>query len=81
MIAREVELQRTRARTADGIRARAVACTRANMPPGATAWLIGSLAWGGFGERSDVDVVVRGLDWNEAMTLELALSRAVSVHG
>ncbi|MBI1948901.1 MAG: nucleotidyltransferase domain-containing protein [Deltaproteobacteria bacterium] len=26
------------------------------------AWLIGSAAWGGFGERSDVDVVVRGLD-------------------
>ena len=27
----------------------------------ARAWLIGSLAWGGFGERSDVDVVVEGL--------------------
>jgi predicted nucleotidyltransferase len=26
------------------------------------AWLVGSLAWGGFGERSDVDVVVRGMD-------------------
>jgi predicted nucleotidyltransferase len=26
------------------------------------AWLVGSLAWGGFGERSDVDVVVRGSD-------------------
>lgn len=26
------------------------------------AWLIGSAAWGGFGERSDVDVVVRALD-------------------
>ena len=26
------------------------------------AWLIGSLAWGGFGERSDVDVVARGVD-------------------
>jgi predicted nucleotidyltransferase len=26
------------------------------------AWLIGSLAWGGFGERSDVDVVARGMD-------------------
>lgn len=25
------------------------------------AWLIGSAAWGGFGERSDVDLVVRGL--------------------
>jgi predicted nucleotidyltransferase len=27
-----------------------------------SAWLIGSLAWGGFGPRSDVDVVVRGAD-------------------
>lgn len=24
------------------------------------AWLIGSLAWGGFGVRSDIDVVVEG---------------------
>ena len=24
------------------------------------AWLVGSLAWGGFGARSDVDLVVRG---------------------
>jgi predicted nucleotidyltransferase len=28
----------------------------------ARAWLVGSAAWGGFGERSDLDVVVRGLD-------------------
>ena len=26
------------------------------------AWLVGSLAWGGFGAHSDVDVVVRGSD-------------------
>jgi len=26
------------------------------------AWLVGSLRWGGFGERSDVDVVARGVD-------------------
>jgi len=25
------------------------------------AWLIGSLAWGNFGERSDVDIVFEGL--------------------
>jgi predicted nucleotidyltransferase len=24
------------------------------------AWLVGSLAWGGFGAQSDVDIVVRG---------------------
>ena len=27
----------------------------------AEAWLVGSAAWGGFGVRSDLDVVVRGL--------------------
>jgi len=28
---------------------------------GRRAWLIGSLAWGNFGERSDVDIVFEGL--------------------
>lgn len=38
------------------------------------AWLIGSLAWGTYGEASDVDVVVEGLSHaDEARTwLELA---------
>lgn len=30
------------------------------------AWLIGSLAWGGFGVRSDVDLVVRGTAASDA---------------
>ncbi|MGH7438341.1 MAG: nucleotidyltransferase family protein [Polyangiaceae bacterium] len=30
------------------------------------AWLIGSLAWGGFGVRSDVDIVVSGAPASEA---------------
>lgn len=33
------------------------------------AWLIGTLAWGGFGERSDVDVVVEGLDERDFIPL------------
>jgi predicted nucleotidyltransferase len=28
---------------------------------GRRAWIIGSLAWGNFGERSDVDIVFEGL--------------------
>jgi predicted nucleotidyltransferase len=45
----------------------------------ARAWLIGSLAWGGFGVRSDVDVVVEGLTPREAMELELALVRRLGL--
>jgi predicted nucleotidyltransferase len=41
---------------------------------GASAWLIGSLAWGGFGERSDVDLVFRGVAPAEALALEAALA-------
>jgi predicted nucleotidyltransferase len=33
------------------------------------AWLVGSLAWGGFGRRSDVDLVVEGLALEEAPAL------------
>jgi predicted nucleotidyltransferase len=33
------------------------------------AWLIGSLAWGGFGAGSDVDLVVAGLDAADAPAL------------
>lgn len=36
----------------------------------AAAWLIGSTVWGGFGERSDVDVVVRGLDVSQRVAAE-----------
>lgn len=33
------------------------------------AWLIGSAAWGGFGARSDLDVVVQGLTVRAAIEL------------
>ncbi|MBC7794742.1 MAG: nucleotidyltransferase domain-containing protein [Clostridia bacterium] len=46
--------------------------------PDVDAWLIGSLAWGGYGNGSDVDVVVAGMCtsavthlWDE-LTRELA---------
>lgn len=57
-------------------RAQVLALLRATLPPEASAWLIGSLAWGGFGERSDVDVVVRGLEPAQAVRLERELARA-----
>ena len=40
---------------------------------GARAWLIGSLARGAFGERSDVDVVVAGLDHEQTLDLFILL--------
>lgn len=33
------------------------------------AWLIGSAAWGAFGDRSDIDIVVRGLASGDAVSL------------
>lgn len=59
-------------------RERLVAAVAAHLPPYAKAWLIGSLAWGGFGAHSDIDVVVRGVAPADATRLELALTRAVS---
>ena len=43
------------------------------------AWLIGSLAWGGFGRRSDIDVVVRGAAPGRAGELWAALTDALGV--
>lgn len=47
------------------------------------AWLIGSIAWGGFGVRSDVDLVVEAADGNVvhevAERLGEATGRAVDV--
>lgn len=41
------------------------------------AWLIGSLAWGNFGARSDVDLVVGGLAGEQLTTIWLELSAAL----
>lgn len=46
-------------------------------PEPATAWLIGSLAWGGFGPSSDVDVVVRGVNSKDACRIEMELTAAL----
>lgn len=59
------------------MRERLAEAVPAQLPSRAEAWLIGSLAWGGFGEHSDIDVVVRGLAPPEATRLELGLLRAL----
>ena len=40
------------------------------------AWLIGSLAWGGFGTRSDVDVVIEGAKLDDAHVVSDKLGEA-----
>lgn len=52
---------------------------RTQLPKGTMAWLIGSLAWGGFGAHSDVDLVLRGADAAFASRLEVALTRDLQV--
>ena len=59
------------------VRSRVVEHMTAQLPPGTSAWLIGSLAWGGFGERSDIDVVLQGASPEQACRLEVDLTRAL----
>ena len=42
------------------------------LPAGTRAWLVGSLAWGGFGERSEVDLVLDGVSGPLATAIEIA---------
>jgi predicted nucleotidyltransferase len=72
--ARETALKR-----ADEVRAQVVALVRGQLPAGARAWLIGSLAWGGFGERSDVDLVLDGVSGPLATAIEIAVTKATGV--
>jgi predicted nucleotidyltransferase len=60
-------------------RARVVAVVRGLLPPGGRAWLIGSLAWGGFGAHSDVDLVLADVDGSRATAIEIAACKAVGV--
>jgi predicted nucleotidyltransferase len=70
--------QRARAereRRAVEVRAAVEQQVKTLLPPEGRAWLIGSLAWGGFGERSDVDLVISGVTGPQASLLEDAVGR------
>jgi predicted nucleotidyltransferase len=54
----------------------AIATVKSQVPAGTRAWLIGSLAWGKFGERSDVDLVLDGVDSMLATSIEAAVCGA-----
>ncbi len=75
--ARAERIRAAHATQAATLRERLATAIATLLPSHAKAWLIGSLAWGGFGERSDVDVVVRGLTPQAATRLDLALLRAL----
>jgi hypothetical protein len=62
---------------AAAVRARLQAMVAEELPPGVSGWLIGSLAWGGFGPRSDVDLVLGGATPAQACRLEVRLTQAL----
>jgi predicted nucleotidyltransferase len=72
--AREAALKR-----AGEVRAQVVALVRGQLPAGARAWLVGSLAWGGFGEHSDVDLVLDGVSGPLATAIEIAVTKVAGV--
>lgn len=47
-----------------------------HVKPPAQVWLIGSLAWGEFGERSDVDLVFSEVDRALVLQVENEVARA-----
>jgi predicted nucleotidyltransferase len=66
-------------RYAGSLRDQAVALVRRHLPAGGKAWLIGSLVWGGFGVRSDVDLVLAQVDGQTATSIEVALCTALGL--
>jgi predicted nucleotidyltransferase len=61
---------------ASSVRTQVLEIVRGQLPAGGRAWLVGSLAWGEFGTRSDVDLVFDGVDANSLLDLEIAVGRA-----
>jgi predicted nucleotidyltransferase len=61
---------------ASAVRAEVLQIVRGRLPAGGRAWLVGSLAWGEFGTRSDVDLVFDGVDASSLVDLEIAVGRA-----
>jgi len=71
---REAQARRDRERRARDVRDQVIELVRASLAPGVRAWLIGSLAWGGADERSDVDVVLAGAPPALATRIEVMLA-------
>ncbi|HEY4392645.1 MAG TPA: nucleotidyltransferase domain-containing protein [Polyangia bacterium] len=76
LLRRSQEARREAAAHADAVRADVLAIVRGRLSTGGRAWLIGSLAWGEFGVRSDVDLVFDGVERHDLMEIESAVVRA-----
>jgi predicted nucleotidyltransferase len=76
---RESRLRASRDARAAAVRGGVRRAFSALEPHTGPVWLIGSLAWGGFGERSDVDLVVSHIDRQRADDLERAVAKATGV--
>jgi predicted nucleotidyltransferase len=75
---RSAEARRQAEIHAAAVREQALGIVRGLLPPGARAWLIGSLAWGGFGVRSDIDLVLSGVAGPRETEIEVAVCRATA---
>jgi predicted nucleotidyltransferase len=64
---------------AESVRQRVLEIVRPRLPVGGRAWLIGTLAWGDFGARSDVDLVFDGTPDATMTDIELELARVSRV--
>ena len=71
---RREQLQREQ--NAARVRGAVEEAVRAHLPQHGRAWLIGSLVWGGYGERSDVDLVLSEVGGAQATEIEEAVARA-----
>jgi predicted nucleotidyltransferase len=82
--ARTIRARAERARKAadrrtSAIRARLIEHLAEVLPPATKAWLIGSLAWGGFGERSDINLVVSRAPPDTPAKIEMDLCAALGL--
>lgn len=77
--ARAAKAEALREAAAAEVRERLATCIAPLLADADSAWLIGSLAWGGFGQHSDVDLVLRGCSPRDACRMEVALTSALRV--
>ncbi len=76
---RAADERKRAAERASSIREAVIDMVRSRLPPAGRAWLIGSLAWGDFGTRSDVDLVFDGVDPAHLVDVETAVVRGLDV--
>jgi predicted nucleotidyltransferase len=64
---------------AETIRQTVIAAVKNGLPLGGRAWVIGSLAWGEFGVRSDIDLVFENVPDRSLIDIEMSVSRATAL--